>query len=325
MQNPDASEADIKVAKILINWTHEDQSNKMFDCLLLANKIDLSLEENGGLDAKDIMFIKELIRGSPLGGSEEDGFKFEGRGDDKIFLYEIVSNRRTGLDVDRFDYLQRDSQAALGKHSKTFEKLTESAIVCTDPKGRLVLAFPEDEVQGVMEVYTTRMSMYNKVYMHRKTLIIVSDSLDSNSVFFLHTAACTAPQLLRDSPKRPPQTRSPAYHNNGGARRLAASRHSKSAAKRSFCPLVLVIRSSAMRSYAFSVLFSFYHASERSFLIEKVSRIVNCVTGKRNAHTKSAGLGRSTSPPCSAARVFLTSVVSRPLTFVHTTITGMHW
>jgi hypothetical protein len=161
----------------------------MLDHLLTVNDIDLSLEENGGLDEKDRIFIKELINGYPLGfkPSEKDNPRYEwgnppppykGRGSDKIFLYEIVSNKRTGLDVDRLDYLQRDVQAALGQYSKTFERLSECVAVCTDQRGNLVLAYPEDEVQSVMETYTTRMSMYNKVYMHRKTLIMVCVSYE---------------------------------------------------------------------------------------------------------------------------------------------------
>jgi hypothetical protein len=180
----DATDQDRRKAAILDHWEHEEQSWKMLDHLLTVNDIDLSLEENGGLDEKDRIFIKELINGYPLGfkPSEKDNPRYEwgnppppykGRGSDKIFLYEIVSNKRTGLDVDRLDYLQRDVQAALGQYSKTFERLSECVAVCTDQRGNLVLAYPEDEVQSVMETYTTRMSMYNKVYMHRKTLIMV--------------------------------------------------------------------------------------------------------------------------------------------------------
>ena len=117
------------------------------------NNIDLKLEENGGLDDRDLIFIKELIRGEPLEGhfrpdmcaadssnrcslallvqkylltgttvqiltpeellhrAESNGHCFQGRAADKIFLYEVVSSKSTGLDMDRLDYLQRDVQA----------------------------------------------------------------------------------------------------------------------------------------------------------------------------------------------------------------------
>ena len=186
-QKPDASDEDKKNAQILKKWSHEEQSRKMLEHLLDANNIDLSLEEYGALDKTDITFIYELINGEPLDGPEEKGCTFKGRGADKIFLYEIVSNKQTGLDTDRLDYLQRDVQAALGQVSKVFERLTESCAVCKDPNGRFVLAYPEEEVQAVMEIYATRMNMYSGVYMHRKTLIMVF----SSCVVIIAVQTCT--------------------------------------------------------------------------------------------------------------------------------------
>jgi hypothetical protein len=58
-----------------------------------------------GLDESDVQFIKELILGDPSEGPA--GFEWKGRGD-KTFLYDIVANKRNGIDVDRFDYFNRD-------------------------------------------------------------------------------------------------------------------------------------------------------------------------------------------------------------------------
>lgn len=35
------------------------------------------------------------------------GFEWKGRGN-KTFLYDIVANKRNGIDVDKFDYFARD-------------------------------------------------------------------------------------------------------------------------------------------------------------------------------------------------------------------------
>ena len=110
-------------------WTHEDGSIMMISAALkhlgLAedlNKLDFPLKQVGdGIDAyefgfcssidtsvslenvittRDIIFIKECILGEPLHGHK----RFIGRPKTKEFLYDIVSNRHCGLDVDKIDY-----------------------------------------------------------------------------------------------------------------------------------------------------------------------------------------------------------------------------
>jgi deoxynucleoside triphosphate triphosphohydrolase SAMHD1 len=48
-----------------------------------------------------VLFVEEIIR-----GTSED--KRRGRLSSKYFLYDIVNNSRSGLDVDKLDYFQRD-------------------------------------------------------------------------------------------------------------------------------------------------------------------------------------------------------------------------
>ena len=62
----------------------------------------------------DKIFIKELI--DPTALKNKDGshiadnqpWPLKGRPEEKAMLYEIVSNKRSGLDVDKLDYLKRD-------------------------------------------------------------------------------------------------------------------------------------------------------------------------------------------------------------------------
>ena len=144
------------------------------DHLLAANQIDLSSEEHGALDDTDLVFIKELIHGEPLKDADGAKTKLKGRGPEKMFLYEIVSNARTGLDVDRLDYLQRDIQNALGVKHTNGEDLSLGSSVFTAPDtGHRVLAYPERISCKVMQTYTHRMHMYNDIYMDRKVLIMV--------------------------------------------------------------------------------------------------------------------------------------------------------
>lgn len=86
------------------SFTHEHASIGIIDLLISENNL-LPEFFKYGLSADDIHFIKELI----LGDEAECpvGFIWRGRGD-KSFLYDIVANKRNGIDVDKFDYFARD-------------------------------------------------------------------------------------------------------------------------------------------------------------------------------------------------------------------------
>ncbi|KAG7174187.1 Deoxynucleoside triphosphate triphosphohydrolase SAMHD1-like 2 [Homarus americanus] len=58
------------------------------------------------LGDKDKKFIRELIGGAK---SANGIWPYEGLGKEKAFLYEVVANKRTGVDVDKWDYFVRDS------------------------------------------------------------------------------------------------------------------------------------------------------------------------------------------------------------------------
>jgi hypothetical protein len=47
-------------------------------------------------------FVKALVTGEPTDCSREDA--------ERTYLFDIVANKRNSVDVDKFDYLARDSQ-----------------------------------------------------------------------------------------------------------------------------------------------------------------------------------------------------------------------
>ena len=99
----------------------------MLQHLIEVNKLGPSFEKYGLKDV-DFTFIEELI----YGPTKPDEYK--GRSNEKSFLYEvsksiiivvlssckqIVANKRTGIDVDKWDYFARDCHC-LGIHN-TFD------------------------------------------------------------------------------------------------------------------------------------------------------------------------------------------------------------
>jgi hypothetical protein len=67
----------------------------------LLEKNNINLIEKCGLTELDCLFIDEIISGT----KEEDR---KGRDSSKFYLYDVVNNSRSGLDVDKLDYFQRD-------------------------------------------------------------------------------------------------------------------------------------------------------------------------------------------------------------------------
>jgi deoxynucleoside triphosphate triphosphohydrolase SAMHD1 len=86
-------------------WDHEHASASLLDYLIDDNSLWPTLAAHGLVEA-DITFIKELIFGGPSGAPA--GWVWTGRGVAKAFLFEIVANKRNGIDVDKFDYFARD-------------------------------------------------------------------------------------------------------------------------------------------------------------------------------------------------------------------------
>ncbi|CAI7999426.1 Deoxynucleoside triphosphate triphosphohydrolase SAMHD1 [Geodia barretti] len=96
-----------KVVKEVVedDWSHEEQSIKMFDHLIADNKLKEHMEDNH-LGEEDEKFIKALIRGLKTG--KVATVEEHGRDQSKRFLFEIVANKRNEIDVDKFDYFARD-------------------------------------------------------------------------------------------------------------------------------------------------------------------------------------------------------------------------
>jgi hypothetical protein len=78
-------------------FEHEHASIGIFDILIHDNDLMPEFTANG-LSAGDIHFIKELVLGGK--GDAPAGFEWRGRGD-KSFLYDVVANKRNGIDVDK--------------------------------------------------------------------------------------------------------------------------------------------------------------------------------------------------------------------------------
>lgn len=84
--------------------SHEDMSTRILCHLLDSNHIDLPDD--------DVVFVQQLVAGTPLPADP-----------DQRWLFDIVANKRNGIDVDKFDYLKRDSHCTGVKISLDYNRI----------------------------------------------------------------------------------------------------------------------------------------------------------------------------------------------------------
>ncbi|KAL0151857.1 hypothetical protein M9458_052858, partial [Cirrhinus mrigala] len=146
---------------------HEQMSVLMFDDIVKSLKAENEdvLKEHG-LDDKDVTFIKELIE-----GVKTSECSYEGRDEEKSFLYEIVANKQNGIDVDKWDYFARDCHHLGIRNSFDHQRLLKFARVC-EVNGRKHICFRDKEADNVYDMFRTRYTLHRQAYQHKITNII---------------------------------------------------------------------------------------------------------------------------------------------------------
>ncbi|CAM4454622.1 unnamed protein product [Leuciscus chuanchicus] len=150
-------------------WKHEQMSLLMFDDIVKSLKTENEnvLKEHG-LDDKDVTFIKELIEGAKDSVAE---WTYQGRTEDKSFLYEIVANKQNGIDVDKWDYFARDCHHLGIRNSFDHQRLLNFARVCK-VNGRNHICFRDKEADNVYDMFRTRYTLHRQAYQHKICNII---------------------------------------------------------------------------------------------------------------------------------------------------------
>ncbi|KAF7979517.1 hypothetical protein HWV62_42088 [Athelia sp. TMB] len=126
-------------------WKHEDASEMMFDDLIKRNDIQYPEE--------DATFVKALIAGEPAKCQEAT---------EKKFLFEIVANKRNGIDVDKFDYIARDSHSVGDKGNLSLTRLINSARVIDNQ-----ICYDIKDANQLYELCYTRFSLHKRIYNHK--------------------------------------------------------------------------------------------------------------------------------------------------------------
>lgn len=130
--------------KVGDHWSHEHQSMALVERIIERKELNYTKRE--------VEMIQTLIRGvKPSRHSQVH----------RSFLYEIVANKRNGIDVDKFDYLQRDARFTTGAQRVSFNYLMENSRVIGDQ-----LCFHMNCNYEIYQLFHERFSMFKQVYCH---------------------------------------------------------------------------------------------------------------------------------------------------------------
>ncbi|KAM9350986.1 deoxynucleoside triphosphate triphosphohydrolase SAMHD1-like [Symphorus nematophorus] len=151
-------------------WKHEMASCDIFD--RLVNKLRPVMEKHGLKLPEDQVFIKEMIAGPPDSSmAQAQEWPYEGRKKDKSFLYEIVANKRTGIDVDKFDYFARDCHHLGIQNNFDHCRFLKFARVC-EVDGLKHICIRDKEEDNMTEMFHTRYCLHKRAYQHKVNKII---------------------------------------------------------------------------------------------------------------------------------------------------------
>ncbi|KAA6398647.1 MAG: putative Deoxynucleoside triphosphate triphosphohydrolase SAMHD1 [Streblomastix strix] len=132
----------INIARENVHFEHEEMSCALFEKLVKENNIDMSDE--------DIRQVQAYVI-----GERDDTSPY-------AFLSDIVSNKRNSVDVDKFDYLERDCYYCGIKMSFDCSRLMMFSRVIDNE-----ICYPSKEIYSLYEMFHMRYTMHKQVYSHK--------------------------------------------------------------------------------------------------------------------------------------------------------------
>ncbi|XP_021272106.1 deoxynucleoside triphosphate triphosphohydrolase SAMHD1 isoform X2 [Numida meleagris] len=161
----------IPLAREGLNWKHETASVEMFEHLITSNNLEEVMKKYGLVLEEDMTFIKEQIGGPIDETTCEKSWPYRGRPKEKSFLYEIVANKKNGIDVDKWDYFARDCHHLGIQNNFDYRRLIKFTRVCEAGNQKHICA-RDKEVGNLYDMFHTRNCLHRRAYQHKVGNII---------------------------------------------------------------------------------------------------------------------------------------------------------
>lgn len=131
-------------------YSHELMGLKMLELAVDENQIEL---EN---PKQDLQLIKDLIMAS------DEGIPRRAQDNGLSWMYEIVANGTNSIDVDKFDYIARDTRSCNVPCSFDYRRLMTFSRVVDNH-----ICYSAKEIMNVYNLFHTRYSLHKQIYTHR--------------------------------------------------------------------------------------------------------------------------------------------------------------
>jgi HD superfamily phosphohydrolase len=155
------------------HFSHEEMSVILFDKMLLQDNEAIKTQLDKYFTDYHYKLIKDLINPPPF-PEETDPWNLLVP-PEKAFLYAIVNNTVTGLDVDKLEYLFRDSKRSgiIELSKENIDRFIKKLRICQIPDRKINwLAFPESDSENVRSIFDARKRLHSTVYSHKNVLAI---------------------------------------------------------------------------------------------------------------------------------------------------------
>jgi len=86
-------------------------------------------------------------------------------------LFQIISNKENGIDVDRWDYILRDSRQLNLGFSFDYSRLLEFCRV-VDVHGEKIICFHNKERHNIYDMFQVRVNLSHKAYNHNVVKVV---------------------------------------------------------------------------------------------------------------------------------------------------------
>ncbi|XP_064377433.1 deoxynucleoside triphosphate triphosphohydrolase SAMHD1 isoform X3 [Dromaius novaehollandiae] len=169
-----------------LKWKHETASVVMFEHLITSNKLEKVMESYGLVLEEDMNFIREQIGGPIDETTCEKSWPYVGRQKEKSFLYEIVANKKNGIDVDKWDYFARDCHHLGIQNNFDYKRLLKFTRVC-QVKNQKHICTRDKEVGNLYDMFHTRNCLHRRAYQHKVGNIIeimITEAFQKADKFF---------------------------------------------------------------------------------------------------------------------------------------------